>query len=129
MAGSSRTRSSPISRAGGIGGWLFDSFSGSAAGLALGATGAVMVLIGFSYWMGESSTRKGLDGEQSAASELSYLNDEFLLPNDVMLPEVEETSTTYSSAQRGSSSLKPRTTQANTYATEIDGSSKEYARN
>jgi hypothetical protein len=65
---------------------LFDSFSGSIAGLVLGATGVVMVLIGFSYWMGESSTRKGLQGEQSVASELSYLNDEFLLLNDVMLP-------------------------------------------
>ena len=65
---------------------MFDSFSGSISGLVLGATGVVMVLIGFSYWMAESSTRKGLEGEQSVASELSYLNDEFLLLNDVMLP-------------------------------------------
>ena len=64
---------------------LLDSFSGSVAGLVLGATGVVMVLIGFSYWMGEANTRKGLEGEQSVASELSYLNDEFLLLNDVML--------------------------------------------
>jgi len=64
---------------------LLDSFSGSVAGLILGTTGIVMVLIGFSYWMGEANTRKGLEGEQSVASELSYLNDEFLLLNDVML--------------------------------------------
>jgi hypothetical protein len=65
---------------------LLDSFSGSVAGLLLGATGLVLVLIGFSYSMGASSTRKGLEGEQSVASELSYLNDEYLLLNDVMLP-------------------------------------------
>jgi len=65
---------------------LLDSFSGSVAGLVLGASGLVLVLIGFSYWMGASSTRKGLEGEQSVASELSYLNNEFLLLNDVMLP-------------------------------------------
>ena len=63
-----------------------DSFSGSVAGLVLGATGVVMLLIGFSYWIGEANTRKGLEGEQGVASELSYLNDEFLLLNDVMLP-------------------------------------------
>ena len=38
------------------------------------------------YWTGASSTRKGLQGEQTVASELSHLNDEFLLLNDVMLP-------------------------------------------
>lgn len=65
---------------------LFDPFSGLVAGLALGATGAVIILIGISYWMGESRTRKGLEGEQKVASELSYLSDEFLLLNDVMLP-------------------------------------------
>ena len=65
---------------------LLDSFSGSVAGLVLGAAGAVMVLIGFSYWIGESSTRKGLEAEQSVASELSYLNDEFLLLNDLNVP-------------------------------------------
>src|SRR2546427_6967384 len=36
--------------------------------------------------MGEANRRKGLEGEQSVASELSHLNDEFLLLNDVMLP-------------------------------------------
>ena len=65
---------------------MLDSFSGSIAGLLLGATGLVLVLIGFGYWTGASSTRKGLQGEQTVASELSYLNDEFLLLNDVMLP-------------------------------------------
>ena len=65
---------------------LLDSFSGSIAGLLLGATGLVLVLIGFGYWTGASSTRKGLQGEQTVASELSHLNDEFLLLNDVMLP-------------------------------------------
>jgi hypothetical protein len=65
---------------------LLDSFSGSVAGLLLGATGVVFVLIGFTFWMEASSTRKGWEGEQSVASELSYLNDEFLLLNDVMLP-------------------------------------------
>src|SRR5207247_8670464 len=63
-----------------------DSFSGSVAGLVLGGSGLILVLIGFGYWMGASNTRKGLEGEQSVASELSYLNDEFLLLNDVMLP-------------------------------------------
>jgi len=65
---------------------LLDSFSGSAAGLLLGATGVVFVLIGFTFWTSASSTRKGWEGEQRVASELSYLNDEFLLLNDVMLP-------------------------------------------
>jgi len=65
---------------------LLDSFAGSIAGLLLGATGLVLVLIGFSFWMGTSSTRKGWEGERRVASELSYLSDEFLLLNDVMLP-------------------------------------------
>ena len=65
---------------------LIDSTSGLEAGLALGATGVVLVLIGFTFWMNASSTRKGLEGEQSVAAELSHLNDEFLLLNDVMLP-------------------------------------------
>jgi len=65
---------------------LIDSTSGLEAGLALGATGVVLVLIGFTFWMNASSTRKGLEGEQSVAAELTYLNDEFLLLNDVMLP-------------------------------------------
>ncbi len=70
----------------GAGVGLIDSTSGLEAGLALGVTGVVLVLIGFTFWMNASSTRKGLEGEQSVASELSYLNDEFLLLNDVMLP-------------------------------------------
>ena len=65
---------------------MLDSFAGSIAGLLLGATGLVLVLIGFSFWMGTSSTRKGWEGERRVASELSYLSDEFLLLNDVMLP-------------------------------------------
>ena len=65
---------------------LLDSFSGSIAGLVLGTSGLILVLIGFSFWMGASNTRKGVEGEQAVASELSYLNDEFLLLNDVMLP-------------------------------------------
>jgi len=65
---------------------LIDSTSGLEAGLALGATGVVLVLIGCTFWVNASSTRKGLEGEQSVASELSYLDDEFLLLNDVMLP-------------------------------------------
>src|SRR5207244_11468280 len=64
---------------------LLDSFSGFVAGLVLGATGLVLVLIGFTLWMEASSTRKGWEGEQRVAGELSYLNDDFLLLNDVML--------------------------------------------
>src|SRR5207247_8987829 len=52
----------------------------------LGGACLILVLIGFGYWLGASNTRKGLEGEQNVASELSYLNDEFLLLNDVMLP-------------------------------------------
>jgi len=64
---------------------LLDSFSGFVVGLVLGATGLVLVLIGFTLWMEASSTRKGWEGEQRVASELSYLNDDFLLLNDVVL--------------------------------------------
>src|SRR5437867_12958083 len=53
---------------------LLDSFSGFVAGLVLGATGLVLVLIGFTFWMEASSTRKGWEGEQRVASELAYLN-------------------------------------------------------
>ena len=65
---------------------LLDSFSGFIAGLLLGGGGLVLVLLGFTFWMDASSTRKGWEGEQRVALELSYLNDEFLLLNDVMLP-------------------------------------------
>ena len=70
----------------GLGAGLLVPFSGSVAGLLLVASGLVLVLIGFSFWMGTSSTRKGWEGERRVASELSYLSDEFLLLNDVMLP-------------------------------------------
>jgi hypothetical protein len=65
---------------------LLDSFSGSVAGLAVGSTGLILILMGVSYWIGASNTRKGWEGEQAVASELSYLTDDFLLLNDVMLP-------------------------------------------
>ena len=67
---------------------LLDSTSGVVAGLLLGATGLVLVLVGFTFWMEASSTRKGWEGEQRVAWELSRLNDEFLLLNDVTLPGV-----------------------------------------
>jgi hypothetical protein len=65
---------------------VFDSSSGAIAGSILGVAGFALMMIGFSFWMEASSTRKGLEGEQRVASELSYLNDDFLLLNDVMLP-------------------------------------------
>ena len=65
---------------------LLDEASGTVAGILLGSAGLVMIAVGFSYWSTASSSRKGWAGEVSLAAELSYLNDEFLLLNDVMLP-------------------------------------------
>jgi hypothetical protein len=65
---------------------LIDPFSGTLAGLLLGSAGFVMIAIGFTYWNGESNTRKGWQGEVAMAAELSYLSDDYLLLNDVMLP-------------------------------------------
>jgi len=65
---------------------VLDPTSGEVAGLVIGSTGLVMMAVGFSYWTGAASTRKGWEGEIRLAAELSYLSDEFLLLNDVMLP-------------------------------------------
>jgi len=56
------------------------------AALILGAFGFVLIVVGVSLWMEQSNTRKGIQGEERVAQELSYLNDEFLLLNDLMLP-------------------------------------------
>src|SRR5260370_29154948 len=65
---------------------LLDSGTGFAVGAVLAGSGFVLVMIGLGYRLDAGNIRKGLEGEQSVASELSYLNDEFLLLNDVMLP-------------------------------------------
>ena len=65
---------------------FLDSFVGFLAALVLGASGFVLIVIGLSFWMEQSNTRKGIQGEERVAGELSYLSDEFLLLNDVMLP-------------------------------------------
>src|SRR2546426_10659207 len=65
---------------------FLDSFVGFVAALVLGASGFVLIVVGLSFWMEQSNTRKGLQGEERVAWELSYLSDEFLLLNDVMLP-------------------------------------------
>src|SRR6266581_5830303 len=70
----------------GLGIGLLDSGTGFAAGAVLAGSGFVLIMIGVGYWLDAGNIRKGLEGEQSVASELSYLNDEFLLLNDVMLP-------------------------------------------
>jgi hypothetical protein len=70
----------------GLGVSLVDPTAGVGAGVLVGAAGLIMIAIGFSYWTRESDTRKGWAGEVSVATELSYLNDQFLLLNDVMLP-------------------------------------------
>lgn len=70
----------------GLGVSLADETSGLVVGLVLGSTGLAMIAVGFTYWTSASSTRKGWEGEKAMAAELSYLNDEFLLLNDVMLP-------------------------------------------
>jgi len=70
----------------GLGIGLLDSGTGFAVGAVLAGSGFVLILIGVGYWLDAGNTRKGLEGEQSVASELSYLSDEFLLLNDVMLP-------------------------------------------
>jgi hypothetical protein len=65
---------------------LLDSGTGFAVGAVLAGSGFVLVMIGVGYWLDAGNIRKGLEGEQSVASELSYLSDEFLLLNDVMIP-------------------------------------------
>jgi len=65
---------------------FLDSFAGLVAALVLGASGFVLIVVGLSFWMEQSNTRKGVQGEESVAWELSYLSDEFLLLNDLMLP-------------------------------------------
>ena len=70
----------------GLGVGLLDPGTGFVVGAVLAGSGFVLVMIGVSFWLEAGNTRKGLEGEQSVASELSYLSDEFLLLNDVMLP-------------------------------------------
>ncbi len=70
----------------GLGLGLLDPTVGIYAGISLGLAGLALMLIGTSSWIEAGNTRKGLEGEQRVASELSYLSDEFLLLNDVMLP-------------------------------------------
>lgn len=64
---------------------LLDESSGAIAGILLGSAGLVMIAIGFSHWSSASSTRKGWAGEVGLATELSHLNDDFLLLNDIIL--------------------------------------------
>lgn len=70
----------------GLGIGLLDSGTGFAVGAVLAGFGFVLVMIGVGYWLDAGNIRKGLEGEQNVASELSYLSDEYLLLNDVMLP-------------------------------------------
>jgi nuclease-like protein len=70
----------------GLGIGLLDSGTGFGAGAILAGSGFVLIMIGLGYWLDAGNTRKGLEGEQSVASELSFLSDEYLLLNDVMLP-------------------------------------------
>src|SRR5256712_11023853 len=70
----------------GLGIGLLDSGTGFAVGAVLAGSGFVSIMIGVGYWLDAGNTRKGLEGEQSVASELSYLGDEFFLLNDAMLP-------------------------------------------
>jgi len=70
----------------GLGIGLLDSGTGFAVGAALAGSGFVLIMIGVGYWLDAGNIRKGLEGEQSVARELSGLSDEYLLLNDVMLP-------------------------------------------
>ena len=65
---------------------FLDSSAGLVAALILGASDFVLIVVGLSFWMEQSNARKGVQGEESVAWELSYLSHEFLLLNDLMLP-------------------------------------------
>jgi hypothetical protein len=66
---------------------FLDAGAGLIAGIMVFSLGLVLVLIGLSSWQECAHTRKGIQGEERVTWELSHLSDEFLLLNDVMLPE------------------------------------------
>ena len=69
----------------GLGVGFLDSTAGLTAGLVLGLSGLTFILIGVGFWFEAGNTRKGWEGETRVSSELSYLSNDFLLLNDVML--------------------------------------------
>src|SRR5260370_10709820 len=101
---------------------LLDSGTGFAVGAVLAGSGFVLVMIGLGYRLDAGNIRKGLEGEQSVASELSYLNDEFLLLNDVMLPGARGISTMFWLGRLASLSSRRRITRESMCAMETDGS-------
>lgn len=113
----------------GLGIGLVDSGTGFAVGTVLAGSGFVLVMIGVGYWLDVGNIRKGLEGEQSVASELSYLGDEFLLLNDVMLPGARGNIDHVLVGPTGIFVFETKITRASMSAMETDGSYKEGARN